>query len=302
MNREVTTFIDKAFCNGCGLCIKVCPKDVISMQAEKAVVSGEESINCGHCFAVCPAGAITVKSLDPRQSSFNTFHSKDSWLPYGEGNIVDIVNLMQSRRSCRNFEEGAVPRDILEDLVKIGISAPSGSNSQMWTFTVLPDRECVMELGRLVGDFYKKINRMAERLWLRKCLKLLGKSELDDYYRNHYNTVKQGLERWENQGEDLLFHGATAAIIVGSKKQASCPAEDTALATQNILLAAHVLGLGTCLIGFVIHAIRRDRKIEKSIGMGEDEDAYTVIALGYPQERYKRVSGRMEPILRYFNA
>ncbi|MEZ4578721.1 MAG: nitroreductase family protein [Desulfobacterales bacterium] len=39
------------------------------------------------------------------------------------------------RRSCRNYKETPVPASVLEDLVRIGITAPSGTNSQMWTFT-----------------------------------------------------------------------------------------------------------------------------------------------------------------------
>ena len=57
---------------------------------------------------------------------------------------------------------------------------------------------------------------------------------------------------------DRLFHGAAAAILVTGRRQASCPAEDALLATQNILLAAHAMGLGSCLIGFAVEAMRRD--------------------------------------------
>ena len=128
MDRTVTTLIDEGLCNGCGLCVEVCPKETITMKDKKAVVTGEESLNCGHCSAVCPTGAVRVSGLDPALSVFKTFQSGESWLPFGEGDITGLVNLMQSRRSCRNFAERPVPKDILEDLVKIGISAPSGSN------------------------------------------------------------------------------------------------------------------------------------------------------------------------------
>ena len=68
---------------------------------------------------------------------------------------------------------------------------------------------------------------------------MIGKGELDTYHREYYPLVKKVLEEWEVSGKDRLFHGATAAIIVGSKPGGSCPAEDALFATQNILLAAH---------------------------------------------------------------
>ena len=301
MDITVTTTIDEALCTGCGLCVEVCPKDTITMKGKKAVVTGLESLHCGHCMAVCPTGAIQVAALDPALSTFENVEVPEEWLPFGQGDIRGLVNLMQSRRSCRNFRERPVPADLLEDLVKIGITAPSGSNCQMWSFTVLPDRGAVEKLTRWVGDFYADLNRTAEKAWLRKGLRLLGKPELDRYFRNYYQTVRETLETWEKGGRDRLFHGAPAAVVVGSRKEASCPREDALLATQNILLAAHALGLGTCLIGFAVEAMRRDKSILRRIGIPGDESAYAVIALGYPKEAYRRVTGRKQVLMRYFS-
>lgn len=301
MDRTVTTRIDEELCTGCGLCVEVCPSNTITMQGEQATVTGTESLNCGHCAAVCPAGAVQVAALNPALSTFKTFQSRESWLPHGQGNIQDLVQTMQSRRSCRNFHsEKPVPTDLLEDLVKIGVSAPSGSNCQLWTFTLLPHRNVVLVLAKLVGGFFERLNRTAKRTWLRKTLKLFGKPELEIYYRDYYEKIQEGLEQWEKEGIDMLFHGAPAAIVVGSKKEATCPAEDALLATQNILLGAHVLGLGTCLIGFAVEAMRRDRSILRRIGIPDDERAYAVIAIGYPNEKYRRIAGRRQALVRYF--
>jgi nitroreductase/NAD-dependent dihydropyrimidine dehydrogenase PreA subunit len=302
MDRTVTTKIDEKLCTGCGLCVQVCPAGTITMNGKKAAVTGTDSLNCGHCAAACPAGAVQVAGLDPAQSTFKTFQSRASWLSHGQGDIQDLVQVMQSRRSCRNFHtEKGVPRDLLEDLVKIGISAPSGTNCQLWTFTLLPHRDAVVELAGLVGGFFERLNRTAEKAWLRKALKLIGRPELAAYYEGYYQSIKEGLEQWEGGGVDILFHGAPAAIVVGSKKEATCPAEDALLATQNMLLGAHVLGLGTCLIGFAVEAMKRDRSILRRIGMPDDEQAYAVIAIGYPNERYRSVAGRKRALVRHLD-
>jgi len=191
-----------------------------------------------------------------------------------------------------------VPREVLEDLVKIGITAPSGSNCQMWAFTILPDRLAVDMLGEAIGDFYRTLNRMAAKGWLRRLLKIIGKPELDRYHRNHYDKVQDALAQWDSTGRDLLFHGASAAIVVSSNNQASCPAEDALLATQNILLGAHSMGLGTCLIGFAIEAMKRDQRINRLVRLPEDETPYSVIALGYPAETYQMVTGRKPAAIR----
>lgn len=298
-DRTVTIVIDPEKCIACGLCIPVCPKETISLKDGRARVTGDESLNCGHCAAACPEGAIAVHMVDPELTRFNTFIVPETWIPHGTFDTPSLVNLMQSRRSCRNFKDRPVEQDLLEDLVKIGITAPSGSNCQAWSFTLLRDRDTVLALGHQVARFFQKLNRTAEKAWLRALLKLINKPALADYHANYYQSIKEAFDLWEKEGKDLLFHGAPAVIVVGSRNDASCPAEDALLATQNMLLGAHAMGLGTCLIGYVIEAMRRDRNIVQSIGMPVDETPYAVIALGYPDEVYERVAGRKHVALRY---
>ena len=300
IDRSVATVIDQEKCIGCELCVKVCPSQTISMQDGRAVVSGERSLQCGHCVAVCPVDAVRVETIDQQSLAFNTFDLENKWLPHGEFDTSRLVQLMASRRSCRNYTAQTVDRSILEDLVKVGTTAPSGTNCQDWTFTVLPDRAAVIEFGQCIGSFFRRLNRMAEKWWMRQAIKLLGKPALEFYYRQYYLSVKEGLAEWEQHRRDRLFHGATAVVVVASKTGGSCPMEDAMLATQNILLGAHSMGLGTCLIGFAVEAIRNDPTIKKFLTIPDAESVYAVIALGYPNEKYHRLTGRKKALLRYF--
>ncbi len=299
IDRTVTTKIDAETCIGCEACIKVCPNQTISMKDGKAVVTGDRSLNCGHCAAACPVGAIDIQAIDTQSLRFNRFQLKKRWIPHGEFDTAELVRLMASRRSCRNYLDRPVEREILEDLIKAGSLAPSGTNSQRWTFTILPTRSAVMVLGKGLADFFRRINKMAERPLVRGGLKLIGKPQLSDYYRDFYQSVEGGLQEWEQQGHDRLFHGATAVIAVGSLSGASCPSEDALLATQNIMLAAHSMGLGTCLVGFAVSAMKNDPKLKTAVGIPAAEPVYSLIALGYPDETYEGLTGRKKPLVRF---
>ena len=120
LDRNVTTVIDTKKCNGCELCIKVCPSETISMQEGKAKVTGDRSLQCGHCVAVCPVDAVRVGAIDAQSLSFNSFDLANDWLPHGAFDTARLVQLMASRRSCRNYTDRTVERSKLEDLVKIG--------------------------------------------------------------------------------------------------------------------------------------------------------------------------------------
>jgi nitroreductase/NAD-dependent dihydropyrimidine dehydrogenase PreA subunit len=299
MSIDESLKFDPNLCSGCGACIDVCPFENISLADGQAVFEGDTCISCGHCAAACQQAAIQVPAIDEGMGEYQTFIADRRWLPHGQYDIVSLARLMGSRRSCRNFVERPVDRSILEDLVRIGITAPSGTNSQKWTFTIVPTKTAVTTFASYISSFFKKLNAMAEKTFLRTALKLIGKGELDQYYRNYYSLVKKAIEEWEESGKDRLFHGAAAAIIVGSKPGATCPSEDALLATQNILLAAHSMGLGSCLIGFAVSAMKEAPEIKPLIGIPAEETVYAVIALGYPDESYETVAGRKKAETRY---
>ena len=157
-----------------------------------------------------------------------------------------------------------------------------------------------MEFAQRIGAFFRNLNRMAEKTWLRKALKLIGKPVLENYYKQYYQSVKEGLNAWEQHGRDRLFHGATAVIVVAAKPGGSNSKEDAMLATQNILLAAHSMGLGTCLVGFAVEPIQNDPTLKHFLKIPNEETVYAVIALGYPDEKYQGLAGRKKVVMRYF--
>lgn len=293
-NRPVSTVIDLNKCTGCGLCVEICPSDTLSLVGGQAQVTGQDSLGCDQCAAVCPVGAVTVERAQNEALKFATIDVPESWLPYGETDLAQLVHLMRSRRSCRLYDDKPVPAAMLEDLVRIGTTAPSGTNSQRWAFTILPDRAAVLGLGAHVGAFFQRLNKLARNPVARLYSKLFLKDVLGNYYREYMETVEAAINEQQQGGRERLFHGATAAILVASKPGASCPSDDCHLATQNILLAAHAMGLGTCLIGFAVEAMKSDRKVQAAVGIPRRHRVYSVIALGWPAVHYRRTSGRFD--------
>ena len=296
MEKKVNTIIDSAKCIGCGKCIKVCPAETISMVDGKAAVTGNASINCGHCEQVCPVDAIKVTSLT--ELEFDTFKADTNWLPPGTDDTAQLVRLMASRRSCRNYTEQAVDRSMLEDLVKIGTTAPSATNSQEWNFTILPERKDVVAYGNHVVDFFRRVSKLAANPFIRNTMSFLGQKDLKIFHRNYSRFVGRAVSCWDSGEHDYLFHGAPAVIIIGCSP-CSMPIDDALLASQNIQLAAHSMGLGTCLIGFAVKAMQSDRKLCEIVGAKPNEKYYSVIALGWPDETYKHVCKRKAVIPRY---
>ncbi len=55
--------IDAAKCNGCNMCVRACPSNVLALEQKKArmIASGAvQCMACGDCAAICPDEAITL--------------------------------------------------------------------------------------------------------------------------------------------------------------------------------------------------------------------------------------------------
>ena len=300
MAFPISVFVDAKRCTGCGWCEKVCPGGNLHLEGGKAVISGEECFTCGHCMAVCPVAAVTIPVLSDPRHWFKTFSLDPSWLPWGEANVDGLVRLMMSRRSCRHYTEQPVDHEQLLDLIKIATTAPSGRNVQPWSFTVISSREEMMRLGQKMADFYERLNRVSAKAWLRTLLKWCGKPQLAMYYEQYHDRIAQGLKEWKENGRDLIFHHAPAGIVVSCRQDAPCPSEDALLATQNLLLGAHAMGLGTCLIGFAVAAIRQEASLQQTLAIPAEEIVYSFIALGHPAINYHSFPGRKPITIRYF--
>jgi NAD-dependent dihydropyrimidine dehydrogenase PreA subunit len=61
---KVTTLeLDRQKCNGCGICLLVCPHAVFVFEAKKAAIANRDAcMECGACANNCPEGALSVRA------------------------------------------------------------------------------------------------------------------------------------------------------------------------------------------------------------------------------------------------
>ena len=50
---------------------------------------------------------------------------------------MNIVDAVKARKSIRDFTSEPVPKEVLKEILRIAGRAPSASNAQPWTFTVI---------------------------------------------------------------------------------------------------------------------------------------------------------------------
>ena len=61
MNEKLSVEIDRDNCNGCGICVDICPLDCFGLDDDKAFMKYDECWYCGSCTLECPEHAMTLR-------------------------------------------------------------------------------------------------------------------------------------------------------------------------------------------------------------------------------------------------
>ena len=259
-------------CNNDGICAAVCPRKLIKLDAESSKPesipeAAELCINCGHCLAVCPTSAIILKGVNSEDCP----RINKKRLPDYEQ--VDL--LMRSRRSIRVYKDTPLDHEIIEQLLDTCRYAPSGSNSQPVHWIVASGRERVNDLAQMVIDWMQQAvednNPITERMNL--------------------DVVVEGWKR----GEDRIFRGGPAVMMTHAPEIGSLPSENCVIAMTFLDLAAAVLGLGTCWVGYLMLAASQHPPIREALGIPQDHRFFGAMIVGYPKFSYQRIPQRNQP-------
>lgn len=171
---------------------------------------------------------------------------------------MDVFECMKTRRSIRQWLSKPVEFEKIVAVIEAGHTAPSAGNLQDWRFIIVTDKDIIRKLPQhCIGQTY-----VAAPVVIAVC----SDTELAN---KHYGL----------RGKRLYS------------------TQDSAAAIENMLLAAHALGLGACWIG----AFDED-KIKEIFNMPEEVRPQALIPLGYPGEEPPPKKNKPLQDVTYFNS
>ena len=118
-----------------------------------------------------------------------------------------------------------------------------------------------------------------------------------DSIKSLQDVVANGMEN-----PAYTLYGAKAMVLVACEKEAVNGVSDCSCAIENMLLAAHSLGLGACWINQLKYCGDKAGVADYLEGLGIDKDMQVVgmVGMGYPDEE-REAAKRQDDLVTYLN-
>jgi len=196
---------------------------------------------------------------------------------------MGLKDSIEQRRAARSFRSDPIPEATLEEILRLGIRAPSGYNLQPWRFVVVREQENKEKLKacafnqRQVGEAPVVLiccgdRRVAQPDYIESVIKLgVEAGAVNDAYADvmrqkipalfEHHPCFENVEAWTNR--------------------------HTMLAVAHLMIVAKSYGVDSCpMEGFV------SAQVKEAFQIPEEVDVCCLLALGYVAEPFKPYGGR----------
>ena len=76
---------------------------------------------------------------------------------------MEFYEVIDKRRSIRQFEDREIPREVLERILNAGLKAPSSNHQRRWELVTLTDKAMILELAKLIRPYPCRIHRKTRK-------------------------------------------------------------------------------------------------------------------------------------------
>jgi len=155
-----------------------------------------------------------------------------------DGTRLEVLKAIKERRSIRAFTNQPVEQKLVETLIDAARHAPSAGNIQPWEFVIVRKLPAKRKLA----------------------VAALNQRFIEEAPVVIVVCIKEG----------------ASESSYGSRGKTLYCVQDTAAATQNILLTVYAMGLGACWVGAF-----REEEVKRSIGLPDGVRPVAIIPVGH---------------------
>lgn len=192
--------------------------------------------------------------------------------------VNEIIENIRTRRSIRAYQDEQIKAAELEAILEAAQYAPSGSNNQSWLFSVVQSREVLTALNEAVRQGF------------------LGLELEEDAY-----PAKRHAKKAAENASYNFYYNAPTLVIVSNRRTYPNAMADSAAALENIFLAAHSMGIGSCWINQLTWLGEEPsvREVLTHCGIPIEHIICGAAALGYAKGPQPKAAPRKENTVQY---
>ena len=196
---------------------------------------------------------------------------------------MDFFETINTRRTIRKYKDDMPPMEDIKKIIDAGRLAPSATNSQNWLFYAITNKNIMEQMKNAVIEEY---NKMAEQF--SDNVEFIEKI---DYFKNYSTFFANApvviaiveTQRISSITEMLRNSGMSEAVLKYVRPDSSLLSIGGAI--ENMSLAAHNLGYGTC---WMVAPIIATKQFSEILNLDETSHVVSLLPLGIPfTEKYQ---------------
>ncbi len=193
---------------------------------------------------------------------------------------MDLFDAIHERKSIRRFKNTPVPDEDIKKILDAGRWAPSANNTQPWSFVVIQDK---MVLAKMAEAVRVMIDRMIPYAESEKQAQRLAayKGNYYTFFENAPAVIAVCMDPYD-AGTDLLLSRMGYSPEQIRELRPLPGLQSIAAAVQNMLLAIHALGYGSC---WMTGPLVAQEEFEKLLGLEGGRFVATLLPVGVPDEK-----------------
>jgi nitroreductase len=192
---------------------------------------------------------------------------------------MDLFDSIQGRKSIRRFKQTPVPDEDIKKILDAGRLAPSANNTQPWSFIVIKDRTVLKQMADAARHM---IDRMIPHAESEKQAQRLAayKGTYYTFFENAPVVVAVLMEAYDAGTDRVLAKMGYSPEDI--KRLRPLPGlQSVAAAIENMLLAIHALGYGSC---WMTGPLVAQEAFERLLGFGKEKSIVALLPVGVPDE------------------
>jgi len=218
---------------------------------------------------------------------------------------MEILEGIKTRQSVRAFRPKPIAKGVMKKILEAASHSPSYTNTQPWEVVVV-NGKVKNELGRKLLELASAKAPTSPDLAIPKAWPPPLGERSREHGARRLGTL--GMARDDEEGREKLrlmnfeFYGAPCAVFLFMDRSlGEWSIFDMGLFAENLILAAHSLGVESCLQASVTNYAP---EIKKFLGIAESKKLVICISLGYADKKaklntYRSLKQKLEEFTRW---